>query len=123
MRRCRSWRYHAVPGHTGHRPGGQCRKCWTPCRTRLTKAEWAAGQRRCEGCVNALLFSAEVDVRRALVAEPGQQEDVLRALTTDSNGPVSLAAERELHARGNPIIQPTLRVPADTVHGADRSIW
>lgn len=99
-RTCKSWRYHATSGHSGHLPGGKCRQCWTPCRSKLTKPEWQAGKRRCEACVDAILQSPEIAVRRALVDEPDLDTSVLRVLVTDPNGPIALAAERALEARG-----------------------
>jgi len=123
MRRCRSWRYHNVEGHTGHLPGGKCRRCWSPCRNRIPGDEWADGVRRCEDCVEALLHCPEVAVRRALVEEPGQRDDVLRALLTDPNGPVALAAERELFGRDNAVVLPEIKVPEETLTGRRRSVW
>jgi len=114
VRRCRSWRYVDI-GHTGHRPGGRCRQCWRPCRNRIPKSEWAAGTRRCSDCVEALLFSPEPQVRRILVDEPGQQRDVLVALTTDTSGPVAMAAQRRLEELD--IQQTAAR------HGSGRSVW
>lgn len=98
-RRCTSWRFHDIPEHVGHLPGGKCRKCWTPCHARLTQEEWDAGQRRCDACVDALLQSSDPTVRRALVDEPNQDVAVLRVLVTDPNGPIALAAERALSVR------------------------
>jgi hypothetical protein len=120
-RRCRSWRYHVVPEHAGHQPGGKCRRCWTPCRTCLTKEQWAAGTRRCEACVDALLQSPEVSVRRTLVEEPGQSEAVLRALLTDPNGPIALAAERALSTTATDCVHSTVD---STVNSTQvRSVW
>lgn len=98
-RRCRSWRYHHIADHAGHRPGGSCRRCWTPCHQVIPKDDWIAGTRRCDGCTDALLFSPDVHVRRALVDEPDISDAVLGALVTDSNGPIALTAQRLLDER------------------------
>lgn len=95
MRRCKSWRFHDV-GHSGHMPGGRCRKCWTPCHARISKTRWQDGVRRCDRCVHSLLYAPDPQVRRALAKEPRQSRTVLEVLIDDPDGSVAFAAEQAL---------------------------
>jgi hypothetical protein len=94
-RACASWRYVGFEGHSHPNPE-DCSRCWLPCQNVLSRERWSAGVRRCEECVQSLVHCPLPAVRKALVDETNVSEDVLRALVTDPNGPVSMKARRKL---------------------------
>lgn len=96
---CRSWRFVTVREHDNHSVPGECRECWVPCTNTLTREEYALGIRRCSECVQALMHCPIVAIRRALLDEPNVSDEILRALRTDPNGPISSLATRIIDER------------------------
>jgi hypothetical protein len=93
MPRCQSWRPSERPHSPLHRPG-TCHRCWRPCRERV-----AAGRRRCDACLSALLEIPSVPVHLGLAVEDDAEEEVLMSLARDSDVRVSEAAKWQIERR------------------------
>lgn len=94
MRRCPCWEPNPESAHGSIHLPGDCRKCWTRCRNRVT-----GGQRRCVDCASALAQHANAAVRRMLAHEADLETGLLQLLTRDSNEDVARIAQKTLASR------------------------
>ncbi len=91
MPTCRSWRYNARSGDV-ETPPGKDRAVWTLCTNKVPR-----GVRRCEECLNALLFHPNEQIRVALAKEKGASRTTLELLAhEDPSMVVSSEAEKAL---------------------------
>lgn len=89
MPTCRSWRYHPESGDVDSLPG-ENREAWTLCRNKVPY-----GTKRCDTCLNELLFHPNPDIRLSLVYERGVRKSTLMHLR-DNDVSVAVSAEAEL---------------------------
>lgn len=91
MPTCRSWRYNIRSGDV-NTPPGKDRSVWTLCTNKVPR-----GIRRCDECLNALLFHPNEQVRMALAKEKGASRATLELLANeDPSMIVSAEAEKAL---------------------------
>lgn len=91
MPTCRSWRYNPASGDI-NTPPGRDRTVWTLCHNRVPR-----GIRRCEECLNALLFHPNPEVRESLAREKDIARSTLEYLAeSDPSMAVSAEAEKAL---------------------------
>ncbi|WP_159600027.1 hypothetical protein [Agromyces humi] len=100
MARCKSWRPKRHAKHPVPTKPGECRGCWTVCRSRIEP-----GTVRCDICLEALITHPDPEVRRALVVEEGTDLNTLIRLASDDEYSVALAAEGALEELDNQTVQ------------------
>lgn len=91
MPTCRSWRYNMRSGDV-NTPPGKDRSVWTLCTNKVPR-----GVKRCDECLNALLFHPNEQVRMALAKEKNASRSTLELLANeDPSMVVSAEAEKAL---------------------------
>jgi hypothetical protein len=127
MARCRSWRYNTRSGDFNTLPG-EDRAVWTLCTNKVPR-----GFRRCDECLNALLFHPNEQVRVALAKEKGASRATLELLANDDPSMVvSSEAEKALarleksprrNARATDIVSDTTKHKLHERKNGSSGLW
>lgn len=88
MPTCRSWRYNSSSGNIDALPGTD-RIAWSLCHNKVPR-----GIRRCEECLNALLFHPNPQIRESLAKEKDVSRSTLEYLS-ESDPSMAVVAEAD----------------------------